>query len=57
MQQMTSVWAVARRPKWIGALAFALVVAGVFAWLGQWQWGRSIDTATVVDRNTEQAVS
>jgi surfeit locus 1 family protein len=56
MQQMTSVWAVARRPKWIGALAFALVVAGVFAWLGQWQWERSIDTATVVDRNTEQAV-
>lgn len=53
---MTSVWAVARRPKWLGALAFALVVAGVFAWLGQWQWERSIDTATVVDRNTEQAV-
>lgn len=53
---MTSVWTVARRPKWLGALAFALVVAGVFAWLGQWQWERSIDTATVVDRNTEQAV-
>jgi surfeit locus 1 family protein len=56
MQPMQSVWTVARRPHWLGALAFALVVAGVFAWLGQWQWERSIDTATVVDRNTEQAV-
>jgi surfeit locus 1 family protein len=56
MEPMTSVWTVARRPKWLGALAFALVVAGVFAWLGQWQWERSIDTATVVDRNTEQTV-
>ena len=53
---MTSVWEVARRPKWLAALAFALVVAGVFAWLGQWQWERSVDTATVIDRNTEELV-
>ena len=32
------------RPWWIGMLFFALVVAAVFAWLGQWQLGRSIDT-------------
>ncbi|MEZ5213332.1 MAG: SURF1 family cytochrome oxidase biogenesis protein [Microbacterium sp.] len=32
------------RPWWIGTLLFALVVAAVFAWLGQWQFGRAIDT-------------
>ncbi|GLJ94373.1 hypothetical protein JOE64_000596 [Microbacterium dextranolyticum] len=32
------------RPWWIGMLLFALAVAAVFAWLGQWQLGRSIDT-------------
>lgn len=32
------------RPWWIGMLVFALVVAGLFAWLGQWQLGRAIDT-------------
>lgn len=51
-----SVWAVARRPKWLGALASALVVAGVFAWLGQWQWERSLDSGVVVDRATESVV-
>ncbi|WP_454116838.1 SURF1 family protein [Microbacterium aurum] len=32
------------RPWWLGMLAFALLVAAVFAWLGQWQLGRAIDT-------------
>jgi len=32
------------RPWWIGMLVFALAVAGLFAWLGQWQLGRAIDT-------------
>lgn len=32
------------RPQWIGVLLLCLVVAGVFAWLGQWQLGRAIDT-------------
>ena len=32
------------RPQWIGLLLLCLVVAGVFAWLGQWQLGRAIDT-------------
>lgn len=32
------------RPRWIGVLLLALVVAGVFAFLGQWQLERAIDT-------------
>lgn len=31
------------RPWWIGMLVFALAVAALFAWLGQWQLGRAID--------------
>ena len=50
------MWQVARRPKWIAALVFALVVAGVFAALGQWQLARSFDTATVIERDTEAPV-
>lgn len=30
------------RPRWIGMLLLCLVVAGVFAWLGQWQLARAI---------------
>jgi cytochrome oxidase assembly protein ShyY1 len=32
------------RRRWIGFLALCLVIAGVFAWLGQWQLARAIDT-------------
>jgi len=32
------------RPWWIGMLAFALLVAALFAWLGQWQLGRAIES-------------
>lgn len=32
------------RPWWIGMLVFALAVAALFAWLGQWQLGRAIDS-------------
>ncbi len=32
------------RPRWIALLLLCLVIAGVFAWLGQWQLSRSIDT-------------
>jgi surfeit locus 1 family protein len=32
------------RPAWLGLLALCLIVAGVFAWLGQWQLGAAIDT-------------
>lgn len=33
---------VMRRPQWILALLLALVVAGVFAWLGRWQMDNAI---------------
>lgn len=32
------------RPWWIGMLVLALAVAGVFAWLGQWQLSSAIDS-------------
>ncbi|WP_261165269.1 SURF1 family protein [Microbacterium sp. Marseille-Q6965] len=32
------------RPRWLAMLALCLVVAGVFAWLGQWQLSSAIDT-------------
>lgn len=47
------MWAVARRPNWIAALLLALGVAAAFAALGQWQLERSIDTGTVIERDTE----
>jgi surfeit locus 1 family protein len=50
------VWRIARRPKWIAALVLALAVAGVFAALGQWQLERSIEAATVIERDTETPV-
>jgi cytochrome oxidase assembly protein ShyY1 len=30
------------RPQWIAALLLALLVAGTFAWLGQWQLGHAV---------------
>jgi cytochrome oxidase assembly protein ShyY1 len=42
------------RPWWIGMLGFALLVAAVFAWLGQWQLGRAIDTNPPPPGATEQ---
>jgi cytochrome oxidase assembly protein ShyY1 len=42
------------RPRWIGLLALCLLVAGVFAWLGQWQLGRSIDTDPLPPGATEE---
>lgn len=48
-----SLWQVARRPRWIAALFFALAVSGVFGFLAAWQWERSIDDATVLVRDTE----
>lgn len=32
------------RPYWLGMLALCLLVAGIFAWLGQWQLSNAIDT-------------
>ncbi|WP_309127716.1 SURF1 family cytochrome oxidase biogenesis protein [Microbacterium sp.] len=42
------------RPRWIGTLLLCLVVAGVFAWLGQWQLARAIDTDPPEPGATEQ---
>jgi surfeit locus 1 family protein len=50
------VWSVAKRPRWIAALVFALAVAAGFALLGQWQVGRAVQTATVVVYPTEKVV-
>ncbi|MFM7014441.1 MAG: SURF1 family cytochrome oxidase biogenesis protein [Actinomycetota bacterium] len=43
-------FSVARRPKWIGALALALFVAVIFALLGQWQLERTF-TVTEIPKN------
>ncbi|CAN5409040.1 hypothetical protein BH10ACT4_BH10ACT4_11590 [soil metagenome] len=56
MTETETVWTVARRPRWIGALALALVVAAGFAGLSQWQLARAIATGTVIERDTETAI-
>jgi surfeit locus 1 family protein len=56
MTDTETVWSVARRPRWIGALALALVVAAGFAGLSQWQLARAVATGTVIERDTETAV-
>jgi cytochrome oxidase assembly protein ShyY1 len=50
------MWKVARRPRWIAALVLALAVAAGFAALSQWQLARSVESATVVSRQTESVV-
>lgn len=50
------MWAVARRPRWIGALILALAIAGGFAALGQWQLARSFESAAPRVEQTEVAV-
>lgn len=42
------------RGRWIGMLLFCLLVAGVFAWLGQWQLERAIETDPPEPGATEQ---
>ncbi|CAN5547364.1 hypothetical protein BH10ACT6_BH10ACT6_14690 [soil metagenome] len=49
-------WAVARRPRWIGALLLALAIAAGFAALGQWQLARSV-AAPVADASTTEIVT
>ena len=41
------------RPRWIAMLVLCLVVAGVFAWLGQWQLSNAIDTDPPEEGATE----
>jgi surfeit locus 1 family protein len=47
------MWSVARRPRWIAALLFALALAATFAALSQWQLSRSVQNGTPVVRQTE----
>lgn len=42
------------RPRWVLALLAALAVAAGFAVLAQWQVGRAVEEATVVERPTER---
>ena len=42
------------RPQWLAMLALSLLVAGAFAWLGQWQLERAIDTDPPPPGATEQ---
>lgn len=42
------------RPSWLALLVLCLVVAGVFAWLGQWQLARAIDTSAPPPGASEQ---
>ena len=42
------------RPRWLGLLALCLVVAAVFAWLGQWQLSRAVDMDPPPPGMTEQ---
>lgn len=51
-----TLFRVMRRPRWIGALVFALVVAGCFAGLGRWQFQRAVDTGNVGPKVTETSV-
>ena len=50
------MWRVALRLRWIAALILALGVAAAFAALGQWQLDRSVEQATVIERDTESVV-
>ncbi len=45
------------RGRWIGLLLLCLIVAGVFAWLGQWQLGRAIESDPPAPGATEEVRS
>lgn len=53
MQLPESMWEIARRPRWIGMLVFALAVAALFAYLGHWQLDRSVESLKPVNYGTE----
>lgn len=44
------------RPRWLAMLGFCLIVAAVFAWLGQWQFARAVDFDRPVEGATEEVV-
>ncbi|MFT4124479.1 MAG: SURF1 family cytochrome oxidase biogenesis protein, partial [Microbacteriaceae bacterium] len=55
-EERRALWALARTPRWIGALLAALAVACVFGALGQWQISRALASVHVEQRATETAV-
>ncbi|MDQ1609355.1 MAG: surfeit locus 1 family protein [Microbacteriaceae bacterium] len=52
----TTLFRMMLRPRWIAALFLALALAAGFAWLGQWQLARAIDSGTVAETQTESVV-
>lgn len=52
-----SIWRVARRPRWLAALALALGIAAGFAALGQWQLSRAVESALTTQEQSEARVS
>lgn len=55
-EPVPTMWELARTPRWIGGLVFALAVAALFALLGQWQLSRAVQSGVVVERATESSV-
>ncbi|AMM19842.1 hypothetical protein AX769_06325 [Frondihabitans sp. PAMC 28766] len=51
-----TMWEVARTPKWIAALVFALALAALFAFLGHWQLDRSVESLKPAHTATETRV-
>ncbi|MGN6426573.1 MAG: SURF1 family cytochrome oxidase biogenesis protein [Leifsonia sp.] len=49
----TTLFRMMLRPRWIGALVFALALAAGFAWLGQWQLERAIESGKAVEAPSE----
>lgn len=52
-QSETTLFQMMLRPRWIGALIFALLLAAGFAWLGQWQLERAVESGKAVEAPTE----
>lgn len=48
---------IALRPRWILALLATLGIAAGFVLLSQWQLSRSVEQATVIDRETETVIA
>ncbi len=48
-----TLFRVMRRPRWIGVLVIALVVAAAFAYLGKWQLTRAVEARQVGPQITE----
>ena len=52
-----SIWRLAASPKWVGGLVLALAVASLFAWLGQWQLGRAVESNKPIEIVKTETVS